>query len=479
MPLPTRSITRPGRLLTVLAALLPTVAAPVALAQGSASQGTSAQGTSVRRAASRSGGERTVAPVPIIFVHGNGDHAGLWDNTIWRFESNGYPRDRLFAVDLPNPLATSTLTAREANRSTPEDQAAALAAFVTRVLLRTGATKVALVGSSRGGLTIRHYVRFGGGAAHVSHVVTCGTPNHGVMALPTMQTESEFNGLSPYLRALNSGSEVVPGVRFLALRSDSLDKYAQATGAALGAPAMKTGVDARSPELKGARNVVLPGTDHREVAFGPAAFAAQYEFLTGRAPRTTAIAPDSAIVLDGLISANVAGAPTNLPLARATVTVHEVDATTGERTNAAVHRAVTRDDGRWGPFRARPSAHYEFEVVAPDSSVILHLYRSPFPRSSPYVHVRLPAPARTLGDSVSVLAIRPRGYLGAGRDTVLFNNAPATGITPGVPSVDRAVRWFPADVSRSVRTQLNGETIVVRTHPQDRRRLVAAEFQQE
>jgi hypothetical protein len=140
---------------------------------------------------------------------------------------------------------------------------------------------------------------------------------------------------------------------------------------------------------------------------------------------------------------------------------------------------VTRDDGRWGPFRARPSAHYEFEVAAPDSSVILHLYRSPFPRSNPYVHVRLPAPARTLGDSVSVLAIRPRGYLGAGRDTVLFNNAPATGITPGVPSVDRALRWFPADVARSVRTQLNGETIVVRTHPQDRRRLVAAEFQQE
>ncbi|MCE2899718.1 MAG: alpha/beta fold hydrolase [Gemmatimonas sp.] len=419
------------------------------------------------------------APVPIIFVHGNGDHAGLWDNTLWRFESNGYPRDRLFAVDLPNPQATSTLAARETNRSTPDDQAAALAAFVTRVLVRTGAPKVALVGSSRGGLTIRHYVRFGGGAAHVSHVITCGTPNHGVMALPTMQTESEFNGLSPYLRALNGGSEVVPGVRFLTLRSDSLDKYAQPTGAALGAPGMQTGVDVRSPELAGARNVVLPGTDHREVAFGPEAFAAQYEFLTGRAPRTTVIAPDSAIVLDGMVSASVAGAPTNLPLARAAVTVHEVDATTGERTKAAVHRTVTRDDGRWGPFRGRAGAHYEFEIAAPDSSVMLHLYRSPFPRSSPYVHFRLPAPSRPLGDSVSVLIIRPRGYLGVGRDTVLFNNAPAVGITPGVPSADRALRWYPADAARSVRTQINGEVLVVRTHPQDRRRLVAAEFQRE
>ena len=429
--------------------------------------------------ATHSTSAHAVAPVPIIFVHGNGDHAGLWDNTIWRFESNGYPRDRLFAVDLPNPTATSTVGARESNRSTPEDQAAALAAFVTRVLLRTGATRVALVGSSRGGLTIRHYVRFGGGAAQVSHVITCGTPNHGVMALATMQPESEFNGLSPYLRALNAGREVVAGVRYLALRSDSLDKYAQPTGAALGAPAMRTGVDARSPALRGARNEVLAGTDHREVAFGAASFVAQYRFLTGRAPRTMAIVPESVVVLDGMISATVAGAPTNLPLARATVTVHELDAATGIRTREAVHRTVTRDDGQWGPFVARPTAHYEFEVAAPDSSVILHLYRSPFPRSTRVMHIRLPAPPARRGDSVSVLITRPRGYLGVGRDTVLFDHAPASGITPGVPSVDRALRWFPADGPRTVRTTLNRETLVVRTHPQDRRRLVTAEFQQE
>ena len=32
---------------------------------------------------------------PIIFVHGNGDHAALWLTTLWRFESNGVPSDRL------------------------------------------------------------------------------------------------------------------------------------------------------------------------------------------------------------------------------------------------------------------------------------------------------------------------------------------------------------------------------------------------
>jgi lipase (class 2) len=40
------------------------------------------------------------APVPIVFVHGDSDQAAIWQTAIWRFESNGYPRDRLFAISL-------------------------------------------------------------------------------------------------------------------------------------------------------------------------------------------------------------------------------------------------------------------------------------------------------------------------------------------------------------------------------------------
>ena len=40
---------------------------------------------------------------PIVFVHGNGDSAALWLTTLWRFESQGWPRDRLDAIDLPYP----------------------------------------------------------------------------------------------------------------------------------------------------------------------------------------------------------------------------------------------------------------------------------------------------------------------------------------------------------------------------------------
>lgn len=44
---------------------------------------------------------------PIVFVHGNGDTAALWETTVWRFESNGYERNLLHAVDFANPLARS------------------------------------------------------------------------------------------------------------------------------------------------------------------------------------------------------------------------------------------------------------------------------------------------------------------------------------------------------------------------------------
>ena len=32
---------------------------------------------------------------PVLFVHGNGDHAALWITTLWRMELNGVPRDRM------------------------------------------------------------------------------------------------------------------------------------------------------------------------------------------------------------------------------------------------------------------------------------------------------------------------------------------------------------------------------------------------
>ena len=92
---------------------------------------------------------------PVVFVHGNGDSSALWINNIWRFESNGYKRDQLFAIDFAYPSARRDDSKPEPFRSSSEDQMKELGAFVAHVLKATRRRKVALVGSSRGGILSR------------------------------------------------------------------------------------------------------------------------------------------------------------------------------------------------------------------------------------------------------------------------------------------------------------------------------------
>ena len=130
--------------------------------------------------------------VPIVFVHGNGDDASKWIGIIWLFESNDYPADKLFSVRFSHPNARTNDTVEEVNRSSTTDSTAELSAFVTRVLIETHSSKVALIGSSRGGMTIRNYLLHGG-SNNVAFAITCGTPNHGVVALDA-NLDGEFNG---------------------------------------------------------------------------------------------------------------------------------------------------------------------------------------------------------------------------------------------------------------------------------------------
>ncbi|WP_157627537.1 esterase/lipase family protein, partial [Variovorax boronicumulans] len=257
---------------------------------------------------------------PIVFMHGNGDSAALWQTTIWRFESNGWPRERLFAVDQPNPLARDDDAVAQPGRSSTTESAAFLRAEVEKVLKATGAPKVVLIGNSRGGNTIRNYVQNGGGAAVVSHVVLGGNPAHGIWKVKGLRENNEFSGLSAFMQQLNApkgpnGDEVTPGVQWLTLRSDTNDKYAQPDGLWIGAPGQPTNIGFDGPALKGATNLVLPRVDHRETSFSPSAFAATWRFLTGHAPASTAVAPESKVVLDG----RATGAD-NLALAGARVT---------------------------------------------------------------------------------------------------------------------------------------------------------------
>ena len=415
---------------------------------------------------------------PIVFVHGNGDSAALWQTTIWRFESNGWPRDRLYAIDVPYPLSRDDDSKAQPGRTSTAQHMAYLKAEVEKVLQATGAGKVVLMGNSRGGNAIRNYIQNGGGDRTVSHAILGGTPNHGVQAVAGLNDGSEFAGTGAFLMALNApknaaGDEVTGPVTWMTIRSDNNDKYAQPDGLWIGRKGLPTNVTYAGPELKGATNVVIPRIDHRETAFSPAAFAAAYQFITGQAPATTAPAPEAVVVLGGkvtglgLSSTDPASGnfSNNLPLPGAQLQVYATDPASGERRGPAAYSTRVGVDGLWGPFAAQPGTPYEF-VIAAAGYATTHIYRSPFPRSSAVIHLKPERIAEAdRGAPAIVTMTRPRGYLDPTRDRMAFDGqTPPPGALPGAGVASSKLKLDSAQ-ARPVVAEFNGERVVGRSWP--------------
>ncbi len=403
--------------------------------------------------------------IPIVFVHGDSDAGAVWQSTMWRFESNGYPRELLAAISFIDPQARSDDSVPQPSRSSTKDELRQLGAFVDAVRAKTGAAKVALVGNSRGGYSIRNYIA-NGGAGAVSHAVLCGTPNHGVFAFDAL-LGSEYNGKGPFLSGLNAGpSEVTPGVAFLTLRSDGYDLYAQPDGAYIGSPGTPTGVTAEGPELKGATNLILGRVDHRETAFSPRAFAEIYKFIVGAAPTRIAITPEAIVTLNGAVTGMAGETPTNRPIAGAKVEIYAVDADTGERKGAALLTKTTQADGVWGPLQTDSATPLEFVITIADSP-ITHIYRSPFPRSLDILKLT-PSEPLSIDDSKVGAVIRmnrPRGYFGVPRDIVLLDGQLPAGLPAGVPGSWHAKMTLASMEDRPIVAEFNQERIVVRPWP--------------
>jgi pimeloyl-ACP methyl ester carboxylesterase len=412
---------------------------------------------------------------PILFVHGNGDHAALWITTLWRMESNGVPRERMLAINFTDPLARTDDKVEQANRSSTEDQRRELGEAVKELQRRTGAARIALVGNSRGGYSIRNYIKNGGGA-DISHAVLCGVPNHGVYDWDD-GLNGEFNGRGPFLRGLNEGdSEVTSGTAFLTLRSDGNDKFAQVDGRFAGKP--PTGVTSDGPALKGATNLVLGALDHREVAYHPRAFREIYKFIAGQEPSRIEILPEAEVKLSGLVTGTPSGVVTNRPVSGATVEIYRVSPETGERTGGPVHSSQTGADGRWGPAQVEPGWYLEI-VLTSAGAPTTHFYRSPFPRSSDVVHLRAARPLgpADAGAGAVVLMARPRGYLGLPRDVVLIDSKEPKDVKSGVPTDSVTTLRLPAeDGGRAVIAMFNTERIVARAWPASENRIAVAEL---
>ena len=416
---------------------------------------------------------------PIVFVHGNGDSAALWQTTIWRFESNGWPSNLLHTLDVPYPLARDADDKPQAGRSSTAEHMHALRTQVEAVIQKTGSKQVILIGNSRGAFAIRNYICNGGGWQVVSHAILGGGPNHGVQAVPGLNDASEFSGAGPFLKQLNApknsqGDEICGPTQWMTIRSENNDKFAQPDGLWLGMKGRATMVGFDGPELKGALNVVIPKIDHRETSFSPAAFEASYQFLTGHTPLHN-ITTQSQIELNGKVfglgvnplQADNGNFVNNLPLQGAKLSIYETDTKTGQRIGAAVHQSTIFGDGHWGPFKANARAAYEFELAA-DGYATTHIYRSPFARSSNIVHMRperLAALDRTLQSLV--IWTRPRGYFDANRDTMMLDGKTdipgvAKGVSAGISSARIRMNESP---QRSVAAEFNGEQLKGLTWP--------------
>lgn len=127
------------------------------------------------------------------------------------------------------------------------DSARWLAGYVDRVLGKTGAKKVAIVGHSQGGMMPRYYIRFLGGAQKVSELIGLAPSNHGtatplahVVAAICPACRDQIAG-SEFMQELNAGRDTEPGVDYTVV-STALDEVV---------------IPYESQFLKGATNIVV------------------------------------------------------------------------------------------------------------------------------------------------------------------------------------------------------------------------------
>ncbi|MFD8692381.1 esterase/lipase family protein [Streptomyces sp. NPDC059651] len=185
----------PRRLLGVLAA-----AAVAFTLFGSASTA----GAAGRAPAAKSATAAAVTPLststPVVFVHGYTGNASNWVTAKSVFQLNGWSSSKLFAYEY-NSYGNNITNAQ------------GLATFVNNVKSQTGASKVAIVNHSMGGLVSQYYLKVLGGSSSVSHLASIAGANHGTTyagACLIYTTCQQMYPGSSYISQISSGDET-PG----------------------------------------------------------------------------------------------------------------------------------------------------------------------------------------------------------------------------------------------------------------------------
>ncbi|MFH0174260.1 esterase/lipase family protein [Streptomyces cacaoi] len=157
----------PRRLLAVLAtATLAFTLFSAAPTAGATTTATTAASVASAARSADAAAQPLSTSTPVVFVHGYTGSASNWTTAMSVFRLNGWSSSNLFAYEY-NSYGNNITNAQ------------GLATFVNNVKARTGASKVAIVNHSMGGLVSQYYLKVLGGNTSVSHLASIAGANHG------------------------------------------------------------------------------------------------------------------------------------------------------------------------------------------------------------------------------------------------------------------------------------------------------------
>ncbi len=133
-------------------------------------------------------------PYPVVLVHGTfADEGSNWVTLAPLLYNNGYC---VYAFNYGETFLSGLLGSID-GLGNIEHSAEELSSFVSKVLSKTGASKVDIVGHSQGGMMPGYYVRFLGGASKVHTLIGLAPSNHGTTldGLTTLIEEFPFASL--------------------------------------------------------------------------------------------------------------------------------------------------------------------------------------------------------------------------------------------------------------------------------------------
>jgi triacylglycerol lipase len=217
-------------------------------------------------------------PEPVILVH------GTFAATDWSAIGPALAR-RGYCV--------STFDYGDAGTAEISLSAHELAAYVSRVLARTHARQVSIVGHSEGGMMPRYYVRFLGGAKTVRNLIALSPSNHGTQnplgligaALGCTACAEQVSFGSAFLSQLNAGEEAPGPVDYTVIQTAYDNVVTPYTSAFLHGPAARI------------TNVVLQQrcsddlADHQAITTDPVAIQWIENALGRRGPANPAFQP--------------------------------------------------------------------------------------------------------------------------------------------------------------------------------------------